>query len=65
MPFTETLSAVAGGRADLVAQLRNLADRIEHLTLVDVAEVLVRLEPVLNDLRHQAALALERVPTSN
>jgi hypothetical protein len=30
MAYKETLSAVAGGRADLVAQLRNLADRIEQ-----------------------------------
>jgi hypothetical protein len=50
------------GRAGTVAQLRSLADRIEHLAITDVAQVLVLLEPVLDDLRRQATLALERAP---
>jgi hypothetical protein len=62
MAYKETLSAVAGGRDDVVAQLRRLADRIEQLALSDAAEILVLLEPVLDDLRRQAALALERPP---
>jgi hypothetical protein len=33
------------------------------LPLDAAAEVLVLLEPVLDDLRRQAALALERAPT--
>jgi hypothetical protein len=35
------------------------------LPSTDAAEVLVLLEPVLDHLRHQAALALERAPTSS
>ena len=63
MAYEETLSAVVGGRAEVVAQLRRVADRLERLALPDVAEVLVLLEPALHDLRRQAALALERAPT--
>jgi hypothetical protein len=59
-PYETTLATVAPGRAAAVAQLRQLADRLEHLALADVAEVLVLLEPTLDDLRRQAALALER-----
>jgi hypothetical protein len=35
MAYKETLSAVAGGRADVVALLRSLADRIEDLALTE------------------------------
>jgi hypothetical protein len=41
-----------------------LADRLERLALPDVADVLVLLEPTLDDLRRQAALALERAPVN-
>jgi hypothetical protein len=57
-----TLTAVAAGRAAAVAQLRKLATRLERLPLDAVAEVLVLLEPTLDDLRRQAAIALERTP---
>ncbi len=50
-------------RAAAVAQLRQLADHLEQLPLDDVVEVLVLLEPVLDDLRRQAAFALERAPS--
>jgi hypothetical protein len=36
--------------------------RLEQLALDAVAEVLVLLEPTLDDLRRQAAFALERAP---
>ena len=61
-PYETTLATVAAGRAATVAQLRRLADRLDQLPLADVAEVLVLLEPVLDDLRRQAAFALERAP---
>jgi hypothetical protein len=60
--FAETLPAVAAGRAAAVAQLRDLATRLEQLPLDAVAEVLVLLEPTLDDLRRQATFALERAP---
>jgi hypothetical protein len=63
-PSEPTLATVHAGRAGTVAQLRNLADRLEHLALADVTEVLVLLEPALSDLWRQAALALERAPVS-
>jgi hypothetical protein len=63
-PYETTLATVAAGRAATVAELRRLAARLEHLPLADVAEVLVLLEPVLDDLRRQAAFALERAPVS-
>jgi hypothetical protein len=37
-----------------------IAARLEALALADAAEVLVLLQPVFNDLRRQAGLALER-----
>jgi hypothetical protein len=61
-PSANTLATVAAGRAAAVAQLRELAARLEALPLDAVAEVLVLLEPVLDDLRRQAPLALERAP---
>jgi len=61
--FTQTLATVAAGRAAAVAQLRQLAAQLEALPLDSVAEVLVLLEPTLDDLRRQAAFALERAPT--
>jgi hypothetical protein len=61
-PGEGTLAAVAGGRADVVAELRSLADRIEHLALADAAEVLVLLEPALSDLWRQTVFALEPAP---
>jgi hypothetical protein len=60
--FAQTLPTVAAGRAAAVAQLRELADRLEALPLDAVAEALVLLEPTLDDLRRQAALALDRAP---
>jgi hypothetical protein len=51
IPYKTTLATVGAGRAAAVAQLRSLADRIEQLALTDVAEVLILLEPVLDDLR--------------
>jgi hypothetical protein len=60
--FAQTLPTVAAGGAAAVAELRGLANRLERLALPDVAEVLVLLEPVLDDLRRQAALALDRAP---
>jgi hypothetical protein len=50
------------GRTAIVAEFRQLADRLEQLPLADVAEVLVLLEPTLDDLRRQAAFVLERAP---
>jgi hypothetical protein len=61
-PFADTLATVAAGRTAAVAQLRQLATRLEALALPDVAEVLVLLEPTLEDLRRHAGLALERAP---
>jgi hypothetical protein len=46
----------------VVAQLRQLAARLEALPLDAVAEVLVLLESTLDDLRRRAAFALERTP---
>ena len=63
-PFADTLATVAAGRAATVAALRQLAARLEHLPVDAVAEVLVLLEPTLDD-RHQAAFALERAPAGN
>ena len=61
-PYEITLATVAAGRAAAVSQLRDLATRLEQLPLDAVAEVLVLLEPTLDDLRRQAAFALERAP---
>jgi predicted trehalose synthase len=63
VPYETTLETVAAGRAATVAQLHQLADRLEQVPLDAVAEVLVLLEPALDDLRRQAAFALERAPT--
>jgi hypothetical protein len=41
---------------------RQLAAALEALPLDSVAEVLVLLEPTLEDLRRHAGLALERAP---
>src|SRR5262245_3015572 len=41
------------------------AGRLERLALPDVGEVLMLLEPVLDDLRRQAAFALERAPAGS
>jgi len=60
--YETTLATVAAGHAAPVAQLRELAAQLEVLPLDSVAEVLVLLEPTLDDLRRQAALALERAP---
>jgi hypothetical protein len=62
-PFADTLDTVAAGRTAAVAQLRQLAAALEALPLDAVAEVLVLLEPTLDDLRRQAAFALERAVT--
>jgi hypothetical protein len=59
-PYETTLATVAAGRAAAVAELRRLAVALEALPLDAVAEVLVLLEPTLDDLRRQAAFALER-----
>jgi len=50
-PYETTLATVAAGRAAAVAQLRELAGKLEELPLDSVAEVLVLLEPTLDDLR--------------
>jgi hypothetical protein len=63
-PYETTLATVAAGRTAAVAQLRGLADRLEQVPLDAVAEVLVLLEPVLDDLRRQGALALDRAPAA-
>ena len=66
LPAYETTPAtVAAGRAATVAQLRTLASRLEQLPLDAVAEVLVLLDPALDDLRRQAAVALERAPAGS
>jgi hypothetical protein len=62
---TTMLATVATVRTAGVAQLRQLATQLEGLPLEAVAEVLVLLEPVLDDLRRQAAFALERAPAGN
>jgi hypothetical protein len=63
-PFAATLATVAAGRAAAVAQLRQLAAALEALPLDAVAEVLVLLEPTLDDLRRQPdAEAEEREAT--
>jgi hypothetical protein len=64
-PYKTTLATAGAGRYAAVAQLQSLADRLRHLPLADVAEVLVLPEPVLDDLRHQATLALGRRPAAN
>jgi hypothetical protein len=63
-PYETALATVAAARAAAVAELRQLAARLEQLPLVDVAEVLVLLEPTLDDLRWQADVALERASAS-
>jgi hypothetical protein len=63
VPYETTLATVAAGRTAAVAQLCQLAARLEQLLLDAVAEVLVLLEPTLDDLRRQATFALERAPT--
>jgi len=56
-----TMTTVAAGRTAVVAEL---AARLDALPLDTVAEVLVLLEPTLDDLRRHAAFALARVPAS-
>jgi hypothetical protein len=63
-PYGQTLATVAAGRTTAVGQLRQLATRLEQLPLDDDAEVLVLLEPALDDLRRQAALVFERLPAA-
>jgi len=65
MDADDTLATVAASRTAAVAQLRQLAARLEALALADVAEVLVLLEPTLDDLRRATALALERAPAGS
>jgi hypothetical protein len=60
MDADDTLGTFAAGRTAAVAQLRQLADRLDQVPLDAVAEVLVLLVPVLDDLRWQDAPALER-----
>ncbi|HKA28015.1 MAG TPA: hypothetical protein VKH82_01475 [Candidatus Binatia bacterium] len=64
-PYESTLATITAGRTAAVVQLRELADRLEGLALPDVADVLVLLEPTLDDLRRQAALALARAPAGS
>jgi hypothetical protein len=45
-PYGQTLATVAAGRTAAVAQLRQLANRLEALALEDVVEVLTLIEPV-------------------
>ena len=63
--YSQMLETIAAGRAAAVAQLRQLATRLEQLPLDSVAEILVLLEPALDDLRRQAAFALERAPAES
>jgi hypothetical protein len=64
-PSADTLATLAAGRTAAVTQLRQLAAALEALPLDAVAEVLVLLEPALDDLQRQAAVALERAPAGN
>ena len=64
-PYDQTRDAVAAGCAAAVTELRTLATRLEQLPLDAVPEVLMLLEPVLDDLRRQAAVALERAAAGN
>ena len=61
--YATTLATVAAGRAAAVAELRQLADRLEQLPVDAAAEALTRLEHALVALERQAGLALERAPT--
>lgn len=61
-PYADTLATVAAGRTTMVARLRTIAARVEVLPLAAAAEVLVLLEPAMDALERQAALALERAP---
>jgi hypothetical protein len=63
-PHADTLATIAAGRTAAVAQLRDLAAQLDALPLDAVAEVVVLLEPTLDDLRRQAAFALERAPAA-
>jgi hypothetical protein len=60
--YAGTLDTVAAGRTATILEIRQLADRLEALPLTDAAEVLLLLEPAFDNLRCQAALALERAP---
>jgi hypothetical protein len=64
-PYADTLATVAAGRTALVERLRTIATRLEALPLDAATEVLVLLEPTLDDLRRQAVLALERAPAAD
>jgi len=57
MDAAATLATVVVGRGAAVAELRQLADRLGRLALADAAEVLIRIEPALAELRRQDALA--------
>jgi hypothetical protein len=57
MDAAATLATVVAGRGAAVAELRQLADRLGRLALADAAEVLIRIEPALAELRRQDALA--------
>jgi hypothetical protein len=46
-PYADTLATVAAGRAAAVAELRQLADRLEALPVDAAVEVLIRLEHAL------------------
>jgi len=53
-----TLAAVAAGRTAVVAQLRELADRLEQLPLDAAAEALIGLEHVLDEMRRMRTSAI-------
>jgi len=57
-PYETTLATVAAGRATTSSELSTLADRRDALPLDAAAELMMPLEPVLDD-RRPAALALE------
>lgn len=63
-PYADTLPKVATERAVRVERLRVLATQLERLPLEAAAEVLIMLGPTLVSLEREAALALERSPTS-
>jgi hypothetical protein len=58
------MATVAAGRLAMGAQVRARATRVDETPARRfAAEVLMLIEPTLDDLRRQAALALERAPS--
>jgi hypothetical protein len=59
-PYGQTLATVAAGRTAAVAQLRQLANRLEALALEDVVEVLTLIEPVSFPVKDTCGARLRR-----